>query len=236
MNPEPNFMPLINAHPDIWRDFKPNPDLETGRRVVRILREAGVDASEDPKFDWMIDTEISIIGLFGCKTPPVTIISQDSHWDPFYHIRIGAALRPLRKEGYLLIGSGGATHNLYNTDWKYMLNYKDVLAMEHPPNITSIEFRQSFQDVIMKNGGGPGLRRGLARLMKHPYFRDAHGTDEHYISACFVAGAAGDPEDKGTKVEFGAETWELVRNATILPIWIILTSHNRLHSAIPNIP
>lgn len=140
----------------------------------------------------------------------MTIISQNSFWDPFFHTRLGTVLRSLRAEGYLIIGSGGGTHNLYRTEWKYSLGYKDVFAMENPPDPETLEFRQSLQDVICKNGGGPELRRGLSRLMKHPYFREAHGTDEHYVAACFVAGAVGEIEDRGTKGVLGAEVWELV--------------------------
>ena len=50
----------------------------------------------------------------------------------------------------------------------------------------------------------------MTRLMKHPMYRDAHGTDDHFMSAMFVAGAAGDEEDRGVKGVMGAETWELV--------------------------
>jgi hypothetical protein len=46
--------------------------------------------------------------------------------------------------------------------------------------------------------------------MKHPQFRDAHGTDDHFMSACFVAGAAGDWEDEEEeRGRLGAESWEL---------------------------
>jgi aromatic ring-opening dioxygenase catalytic subunit (LigB family) len=210
MNQEPTFMPLIAADPQIWAGFHPNPDLKTGQRVIDMFRDAGVDAVADTKFNWMIDTVIAIVGMFGCKTPPITIISQNSFWDPFFHGRLGQILRPLRREHYLIIGSGGGTHNLYRTEWKYSLGYKDVFAMESPPDKETLEFRQSIEDVFCKNNAGPELRRGLARLMKHPYFRDAHGTDEHYVSACFAAGAVGDPEDRGTKAVLGAEVWELV--------------------------
>ncbi|KAF3385081.1 Extradiol ring-cleavage dioxygenase [Penicillium rolfsii] len=209
MNPKPEYMPLIAADPKIWGDFRPNTDLKTGQRVIEMLREEGVDAEADTKFNWMIDTQIALVGMFGCKTPPITIISQNAYWDPFFHARLGKILRPLRKEGYLLIGSGGGTHNLYRTEWKYSLGWKDVFAMEAPPDDETLEFRQSIEDVFCKNPGGPELRRGLARLMKHPYFRDAHGTDEHYVSACFVAGAVGELEDRGTKAVLGAEVWEL---------------------------
>lgn len=204
-------MPLANVHQDHWAKWKPNPDLETGRRAIQMLQNAGFEVEEDSKFEWMIDVFPVMIGMFGDHSPPVTVISQNSHWDPFYHIRIGSALRSLRREGYLIIGSGGGTHNLYRAEWKFMLKYKDNFAMEKTPDEDSIEFRQSLEDIICNNGGGPELRRGLARLMKHPYFREAHGTDEHYVSACFVAGAIGEPEDRGSKGILGAEAWELVR-------------------------
>lgn len=207
------MMPLANVHRGHWADWKPNPDLETGGRVVQMLRKSGFEVEEDTELEWMIDTFPVLIGMFGEKCPPVTIISQNAYWDPFYHIRIGSAIRSLRREGYLIIGSGGGTHNLYRAEWKFMLKYKDNFAMETPPDPDSIEFRQSLEDVICKNGGGPELRRGLARLMKNPYFREAHGTDEHYVSACFVAGAIGEPEDRGSIGKLGAEAWELVSSS-----------------------
>jgi hypothetical protein len=50
--------------------------------------------------------------------------------------------------------------------------------------------------------------------MKHPQYRDAHATDDHFMSAMFVAGAAGDQEDEGAYGRLCAEDWELVRQST----------------------
>lgn len=62
----------------------------------------------------------------------------------------------------------------------------------------------------MSNNRGPALRSAIRRLMKHPQYRDAHATDDHFMAACFVAGAAGDWEDEEEeKGRLGAETWEL---------------------------
>ncbi|KAH7110265.1 aromatic ring-opening dioxygenase family protein [Dactylonectria macrodidyma] len=209
MNPNPGVMPVANVLPKLWNEYKPNTDLETGQRCIDMLQGAGFKVEQDTERMWMIDVLPLLVAMFPDSCPPTTIVSLNSRFDPFQHARMGAVLRPLRAEGYLFIGSGGGVHNLYRTEWKYMLKYKDNFAMEKPPDYENIEFCTALEDVIVKNGGGPGLRRGLARLMKHPYFRDAHGSDEHYIPALFVAGAIGDLEDVGARGVLGAECWEL---------------------------
>ena len=92
-----------------------------------------------------------------------------------------------------------------------MILYRDNFALETPPATWALEFRQAVQDVITNNSG-PRLRRGITRLMKHPQYRDAHATDDHFMSAMFVAGAAGGPEDEGVYGRLMAEDWELVSN------------------------
>lgn len=146
--------------------------------------------------------------MFPSGCPPTTIVSMNARYDPHLHVKIGATLRALRKENYLIVGSGGAVHNLYRNKWFPMVRYGDNFAQEAPPEREMLEFRQAVEDVITKNSG-PQLRRAMTRLMKHPQYRDAHATDDHFMSALFVAGAAGDAEDEGVKGELKAETWEL---------------------------
>ncbi|KAL1856777.1 hypothetical protein Plec18170_003749 [Paecilomyces lecythidis] len=133
---------------------------------------------------------------------------MNARYDPHYHVKIGATLRPLRKENYLIIGSGGAVHNLYRNVWKPMVLYRDSLGQETPPGLWALDFRQATEDAITRNSG-PKLRRAMIRLMRHPQYRAAQATDDHFMPALFCAGAAGDWEDSGTTNILGAETWEL---------------------------
>jgi len=133
--------------------------------------------------------------MFPEKCPPTTIVSMNASYDPHFHMRVGSALRPLREQGYLLVGTGGAVHNLYRNVWEPMILYRDNFAQVNAPEKSLLEFRQSVEDCMTQNRG-PALRRAITRLMKHPQYRDAHGTDDHFMSACFVAGAAGDWEDE----------------------------------------
>lgn len=184
-------------------------------RLIDIFRDNGIDAHANDEFDWIHDTFLILIRMFPNGCPPTTLISQNARYDPHWHMRIGSILRPLRKEGYLIIGTGGAVHNLYRNDWAQMVGSRDNFAMPSPPDGEMLEFRQAFEDAVTKNSG-PALRRAVTRLMKHPDYRNAHGTDEHFIPATFVAGAAGDEEDAGVPGVFGAEDWELVSRCFFL--------------------
>ncbi|KAM0188773.1 hypothetical protein ACHAPI_010382 [Fusarium lateritium] len=207
-NPNPNKSPVAYVHPDKYVNYKLNPDLNGAKRCLSQLRSEGFDTQPNPQFDWIHDTYLILIRMFPKACPPTTLISMNSYFDPHYHIRVGLALRPLRAEGYLIIGSGGAVHNLFRNVWEPMIRYGDNFAQPTPPGAWALEFRQSVEDV-MRSGGGPRLRRAVARLMKHPLYRDAHATDDHFMPLCFAAGAIGAKEDKGAPGEFGAEDWEL---------------------------
>lgn len=193
-----------------WASYKPHADLQTAARCIDMLKEGGFDAVADPTFNWRIDTFPMLTRMFPGGCPPVTVISQNEFFEPHFHVEIGRVLRPLRKEGYLFIGSGGGVHNLYRVHWKYNWRYRDTFAQEVPPDSTNIEFRQALEDALCKNGGGPDFKRATVRLMKHPNYRDAHGTDDHYMPFCFVAGVVGEEEDRDESVVLGAEVWELV--------------------------
>lgn len=144
----------------------------------------------------------------GC--PPATITSMNARYDPHFHVKVGSALRFLRleKERVLFISTGGAVHNLYRNSWGQMLRHRDTFAMPNPPDAPILEFRQEFEDAITKHSG-PDLRRSMTMLMKLPIYRDAYATDDHFMSALFVAGLAGNKDDIGTKAVLGAEDWEL---------------------------
>ncbi|KAI0973198.1 LigB subunit of an aromatic-ring-opening dioxygenase LigAB [Xylaria arbuscula] len=209
MNPNGIKDPVGSVTEARYMPYKMVPDLEGGQRVIDILRAAGINARANTKYDWIHDIFLIIIRMFPrCVPPPVTVVAMNARYDPHFHIKIGAALRPLRFENTLIIGSGGTVHNLYRNHWTHMIMHKDNFAQPAPPGDWALRYRQSVEDAITKNTG-PDLRRAVAKMMKHPEYRAAHGTDDHWMATLFAAGAAGSEEDVGPNIMLG-ECWELV--------------------------
>jgi aromatic ring-opening dioxygenase catalytic subunit (LigB family) len=221
MKPNPGKSPVAYVDPKWYETYKINASLELGQRCMGLLQKACYEVEANENFDYIHDTFLVLIRMFPDGCPPTTIVSMNARFDPHFHMKMGSTLRPLRHQNILLIGSGGAVHNLYRNHWSHMMLYRDPFAQHVPPEPWALEFRQTFEDAMTGNSG-PKLRRAMTRLMKHPLYRDAHATgtssdsiqanlvDDHFMSALFVAGAAGDKEDEGTKNTMTAECWELV--------------------------
>lgn len=89
--------------------------------------------------------------------------------------------------------------------------YKDNFAQQEPAAEFAVDFRNVAHDALTQNTG-PALRAAAMRLMRHPQYRDAHATDDHFAPVLFVAGAAGGQDDKGPNTA-PAECWELINMA-----------------------
>ncbi|KAJ5112162.1 hypothetical protein N7532_000207 [Penicillium argentinense] len=132
------------------------------------------------------------------RCPPTTIVSMNARFDLHYHAKIGATLRPLKEENYFIIGIG-----VYRNVWQPMVLYRDTLGQESPQ-----KFGPGLQTGVRRHDSCPNLRLSMIRLMKHPQYRDAHATDDHFMVPVLCADVAGDWEDCATSNDLGAETWE----------------------------
>ncbi|KXH55528.1 hypothetical protein CNYM01_09512 [Colletotrichum nymphaeae SA-01] len=231
-HPTPAKSPVAYVNPQKYHPYKLNPDLDYIPTIQQHLAAAGIPAKTDPTFDWIHDTYLVLIRMFPAGCPPTTLISMNDFYDPHFHVAVGAALRPLRaaKHKTLFIGSGGSVHNLYRNNWAPMLKFRDNFAQPTPPEPWALDFRQEVIDAFCpayeedvptdqavygkairgkKPCGGPLLRRKVTSLMKHPMYREAHATDDHFMATMFIGGLCGDRGDVAMKAEMGAEDWEL---------------------------
>lgn len=116
---------------------------------------------------------------------PVLQLSIPTH-DPDRLMAIGRRLRPLREEGYLVVGSGFMTHGLPFVDFR------------HPEKVPgwSAEF-DAWAAEALARGDVEELSRYRSQAPGMPY---AHPTVDHYVPLFVAYGAASEQEQAATTV------------------------------------
>lgn len=98
---------------DLYQLTYPAPgSLELAETVTGLLRDAGWSARSDPSRGLDHGAWVPLRLMYPEADVPVVQLSIDSSRGAEYHYELGELLRPLRDQGVLIIGSGGATHNL----------------------------------------------------------------------------------------------------------------------------
>ncbi len=150
------------------------PDL--ARRAAALLDAAGQEASlvEDRGLDhgaW-----VPLMLMYGSAGVPVTQLSVLTHGGPAAHLALGRALAPLRAEGVLILGSGGAVHNL--REWR-------------AGDATVPAWAQAFDEWLAEGIEANALDDLAAYRERHPEGARAHPSEEHFLPLFVAAGAGG---------------------------------------------
>ncbi|TPX33332.1 hypothetical protein SmJEL517_g03695 [Synchytrium microbalum] len=162
---------------------------ELGKRVQEALTEQNINCDLDNKRGLDHGAWVAAKLMFPDSGPtnettvPIVQLSLSSSLDPDFHVAVGKAIKPLRDEGILILGSGGAVHNLRQ--------------LFGPKASWSTGFIEALTEVFTAHG--EDRRKGVAALTKLPVFRMAHPRAEHFMPVAVVIGAADDLED-GTVV------------------------------------
>ena len=145
----PDIVQMDMVPRQYWETYPLNVDVKLAGRVIDLLHNAGfTDVQEDAGFDWHDDTITPARWMFPKGTPPATVVSLNARYNPVFHIKIGRALRELRKEGILICGTGGAVHNLYRNNWYPVLAKGDNFQPGRQPASWAIEFEKAVSDVV----------------------------------------------------------------------------------------
>ncbi len=158
---------------------------ELARTLVARLEAAGLKAVADPTRGLDHGTWIPLrLALPEARTP---VVQVSLPWGASAAdvARMGEALRPLRSEGVLLMGSGGLTHNLRRLAWQDKSAPAEAWAREFDGWIAGKLAARDF----------PGIQSWTSA----PHARLAHPSAEHLLPLFFVLGAAL-PEDRLTPV------------------------------------
>ncbi len=112
---------------------------------------------------------------------PVLQVSLQTHQGPGHHLRLGAALAPLRGDGVLIIGSGSLTHDL-----------SSFFTHRFAPDAPAPDWVQAFADWVdaaLRDGDAAQLADYRRRA---PFAARNHPTEEHLAPLFVALGAAGD--------------------------------------------
>jgi 4,5-DOPA dioxygenase extradiol len=151
---------------------------ELGNRATGLLNAAGIPAATD---DYGLDhgAWVPLLLMFPEADLPVAQLSIQPRLDAAHHYRVGRALRDLRDEGVMIVGSGQITHNLRAADFAARPEDAD-------PRVT--EFTDWFEARLSERDIDALLdyrRRAPHAVLMHP-------TDEHLLPVFSALGAASD--------------------------------------------
>lgn len=150
-------------------------------RVKELLSGSGFKVTEDAArgFDHGVFVPLGL--MYPDADVPVVMLSMKSNYDAAEHIRVGAALAPLRDEGVLIIGSGLTYHNM-----------RGFGRDESTPVAAAFE---TYLNKAISNDSASGRNEMLVNWEAGPGARLAHPREDHLLPLMVVAGAAG--EDTG---------------------------------------
>ena len=154
---------------------KGNKDL--AQKIVKLLEESGTDSKVDAERGIDHGAWVVLRLMYPDARVPVVVLSVNPALSPAEQYYIGRALAPLRKEGVMIIGSGGTVHNLHRLNWnslekeKWAATFDDWLQAKIEMWDTDSLFRYETEA---------------------PYGREAVPRNEHFIPLLLAMGAADD--------------------------------------------
>ena len=201
--PRPKAIVVMSAHwesrellvsaspaPETWHDFGGFPrelfavqypapgDPALAQQIVELLAADGLPARLDHQRPFDHGTWVPLSLMYPTADIPVVQVSLPSHMGPALQTRIGQALRSLREQGVLLIGSGSITHNLGELDWR-----------AGPESIEP--WAREFRDWVVDKLDTQDEAALHDYRRQAPHAVRSHPSDEHLLPLYFARGAGG---------------------------------------------
>lgn len=185
---KPETIHDFGGFPDFMYEFRypapGSPALAT--RTAELLRAAGFELNLHPTRGLDHGAWVPLLLMYPEADVPVVQLSVQPRLSPEHHWRMGEALRPLRDEGILILGSGSATHNL-----REVFLYPEGAE---PPEYV-VEFQKWLDDAVTH-----GRKDDLLNYKDcAPHALRNHPTTDHYYPLLVAAGAA-DEGDAGSLI------------------------------------
>lgn len=163
---------------ELYRLTYPAPGApEMAQAAALALQQAGIPARLDDRRGLDHGAWVPLSFLFPQADTPVAQLSIQPDKDPAWHLALGRALRPLREQGVLLVGSGSISHNLR-------------AIFTHPQNEPAPGWVTEFSDWMAAKIKAGDIEALSAYRTRAPHAVQNHPTDEHLLPLFAVLGAA----------------------------------------------
>ncbi len=162
-------------------------------KAAKLLHDSGIESRVDPQHGWDHGVFIPLKVMFPQADIPVLAMSLKAGLSPSQHLAMGEALRPLRDEGVLIMGSGMSYHNL-----RQMGN-----------SSAALDFDRWLDGALA--GDASQRSSWLAQWSRAPAGRVAHPREEHLLPLMVASGAGGDAS--------GRKIWSGAVGATAVSAW-----------------
>ncbi len=200
--PKPTAILVISAHwgthiptvsravqPETIHDFSGFPETlyklhypapgapEMAQAAVLALQHAGIPVELDDTHGLDHGAWVPLSFLFPLADIPVAQLSLQPDKNPAWHVALGRALRPLREQGVLIVGSGAVTHNLR-------------AVFKHPQGAPVPQWVTEFRDWIVAKIAAGDLPALIEYRSRAPHAVQNHPTDEHLLPLFVALGAS----------------------------------------------
>lgn len=184
-------VPTVSSamHPETIHDFSgfpaelyelqyPAPGApEMAQSTAIALRQAGIPVHLDETRGLDHGAWVPLSLMYPKADIPAAQLSLQPDRDPAWHIALGRALRPLREQGVLIVGSGSISHNLR-------------ALFKHPQNTPAPDWVTEFCNWMAERITAADLDSLIAYRTIAPHAVQNHPTDEHLLPLFVALGAA----------------------------------------------
>ncbi len=153
-------------------------DPQLAGEVRQLLASAGFSTGEEHQRGLDHGVFVPFLLVYPAADMPLVQLSLKQGLSAAEHLRLGAALAPLRDQGVLIVGSGMSFHNLR------------ARSMDNELIPGSQQFDDWLGHTVCQSDV-QARNEGLANWSQAPSARFAHPREEHLLPLMVAAGAAG---------------------------------------------
>lgn len=191
------FLVQANPKPSMYYDYYNFPEHtyqvvypaagqpELAQQVLELIQQAGGQAKLDRERGFDHGAFVPAYVMYPEADIPMIQLSIDANYDPKLHIELGRALRSLRDEGVLILGSGASYHNLR------------LLGPEGAA--PSVAFDEWLEQTLLQADSYTDRLQNIEQWEFAPAARIAHAREDHLVPLFVVLGAS-DADDTVTRV------------------------------------